>query len=119
MTAPRMKTYSAESGYVYQYYFLDTQPRKRWLSRIGTAYRFHVTSDRKNFFVVEVLLEDRALEHWARAHGRGLVEQEQYAAAKMRLFRAFDESPTPDQIGEVRVTEANIEPLLEPLHLAD
>ena len=63
--------------------------------------------------------EDRALEMWAQAHGRELVEQEKYAAAKMRLFRAFDESPAPDQIGEVRVSESNIEALLEPLHLAD
>ena len=28
---------------------------------------------------------------WAAAHGRALTEAEQYAAAKLRLFRAFDE----------------------------
>lgn len=117
MTAPRLKTYSAESGYVYQYYFLESQPRRRLLGRSGTAFRFHVTSDRKNFFVVEVVVEENALRGWERAHGRGLAETEQYAAAKMRLFRAFDESPSPQELRGVRVSESNIESLLEPLRL--
>ena len=119
MTPRRLKTYSGESGYVYQYYFLESQPRKRWWSRIGTAFLFHVTSDRKNFFVVEVLVEDSALEAWQRAHGRALVETEQYAAAKMRLFRAFDENETSEEFKDVRVSNSNIESLLEPLHLDD
>jgi len=119
MASHRLKTYSGESGYVYQYYFLESQPRKRWWSHVGTAFLFHVTSARKQFFVVEVLVEARALEAWERAHGRALAEPEQYAAAKMRLFRAFDESESPDRIAEVRVSESNIESLLEPLHLAE
>lgn len=119
MPTHRMKTYSGESGYVYQYYFLESQPRKHWWSRTGTAFLFHVTSDRKQFVVVEVLVEERALQAWERAHGRALVETEQYAAAKMRLFRAFDESDSPEKILDVRVSESNIEALLEPLHLAD
>jgi hypothetical protein len=28
---------------------------------------------------------------WSTAHGRALTEAEQYAAAKLRLFRVFDE----------------------------
>jgi hypothetical protein len=119
MSSHRMKTYSGESGYVYQYYFLESQPRKKWWNRIGTAFRFHVTSDRKEFVVIEVLVEESALEAWERAHGRPLDSAEQYAAAKMRLFRAFDESESPEKIAEVRVSDANIEALLEPLHLTD
>lgn len=119
MTTPRLKTYSAESGYVYQYYFLKSQPRRRWWGRSGAAFLFHVTSDRKNFVVVEVVVEERALREWEKAHGRALGETEQYAAAKMRLFRAFDESPTPQALHSVRVSESNIESLLEPLHLED
>ncbi|MBI3934432.1 MAG: hypothetical protein HY316_07040 [Acidobacteria bacterium] len=119
MTAHRMKTYSGESGFVYQYYFLESQLRKRLWTTVGTAYRFHVTSDRKDFFVVEVLVEQRALQAWERLHGRALVGAEQYAAAKMRLFRAFDESDHPGKIPEVRVSESNIDALLEPLHLTD
>jgi len=119
MPAHRMKTYSSQSGYVYQYYFLESQERKRWWNRIGTAFRFHVTSDRKEFFVVEVLVEERALQAWERAHGRALAATEQYAAAKMRLFQAFDESGSPGKILDIRVSDSNIDLLLEPLGLAD
>ena len=119
MPTHRMKTYSGENGYVYQYYFLESQPRKRWWSHVGTAFRFNVTSDRKDFFVVEILVEDRALEAWERLHGRPLADAEQYAAAKMRLFRAFDESESPEKLAGARVSQDNIEELLEPLRLED
>lgn len=115
--AHRLKTYSGESGCVYQYYFLESQPRKHWWTRIGTAFLFHVTSDRKQFYVVEVLIEEEALRAWERAHGRPLADTEQYAAAKMRLFRAFDENQKPEEFTGVRVSQSNIESLLEPLHL--
>src|SRR3990167_6269127 len=114
-----MKTYSGESGFVYQYYFLESQPRRRVWGYSGTAYRFHVTSDRRTFFVTEVLVEEAALRAWEKAHGRALVDAERYAAAKMGLFRAFDESPSPEDLRQIRVTESNIESLLEPLRLGD
>jgi hypothetical protein len=38
-----------------------------------------------------VLLQQKAVTAWATAHGRQLTEPEQYAAAKLRLFRGFDE----------------------------
>jgi hypothetical protein len=119
MPAPRLKTYSAQSGYVYEYYFLESQLRRSLLGRVGTAYLFHVSSNRKQFVVVEVLVEERALRAWEKAHGRELGSTEQYAAAKMRLFRAFDESPTPQELRAVRVSDSNIAMLLEPLHLAE
>lgn len=119
MTGRRMKTYSGESGLVYQYYFLESQLRRRFWGRSGTAYLFHVTSDRKTFFVTEVLVEEAALRAWEKAHGRTLVDAEKYAAAKMGLFRAFDERSGAEPWRQIRVTESNIEPLLEPLHLDD
>ena len=119
MTLRRIKTYSGESGIVYQYYFLESQRRRRFWGRGGTAFRFHVTSDRKNFFVAEVVVEEAALQAWEKVHGRALAEPERYAAAKMALFRAFDESSRPEEISRIRVSEANIESLLEPLHLDD
>jgi hypothetical protein len=119
MASHRMKTYSGESGSVYQYYFLESQERKHWWTRTGTAFLFHVTSDRKRFFVVEVLVEDRALQAWERTHGRALVDTEQYAAAKMRLFQAFDESGSPEELANIRVGVSNIDLLLEPLGLTD
>ncbi len=117
MTVRRMKTYSGESGVVYQYYFLESRPKRRLWGRHGTAFLFHVTSDRKNFFVSEVLVEAAAVAAWERQHGRALAEQERYAAAKMALFRAFDESSRDEDLLRVRVSEANIESLLEPLQL--
>ncbi len=42
-------------------------------------------------YAVSVLVETVALQAWADAHGRAPTEAEQYGAAKMRLFRAFDE----------------------------
>jgi len=117
MPSRRMKTYSAESGFVYQYYFLESKVKSRFWARGGTAFLFHVTSDRKNFFVSEVLVEDLAVRGWEKRHSRALAEQERYAAAKMALFRAFDESTRPEDLLRVRVDEANIESLLEPLSL--
>ena len=117
MPPRRLKTYSAESGYVYQYYFLESRPRRRLWGQAGTAFLFSVSSDRKSSFVLEVLVEKGALEAWNQVHGRSLSENETYAAAKMRLFRAFDESPTPQKLSHVRVEPSNIEALLEPLGL--
>jgi len=36
-------------------------------------------------------LPEVAVTAWTATHGRTLTEAEQYAAAKLRLFRAFDE----------------------------
>ncbi|MBI2816030.1 MAG: hypothetical protein HYX72_03735 [Acidobacteria bacterium] len=117
MTVRRMKTYSGESGFVYQYYFLESQPRRRLLSRGGTAFLFSVSSDRKSYYTVEVMVEETALQSWEQSHGRSLTDTEKYAAAKMRLFRAFDETPSPEELRHVKVDANNIESLLEPLRL--
>jgi hypothetical protein len=90
MTIRRMKTYTGGQGYVYQYYFVG----KRAAVETGpaaTEYIFDVTSDRKVTYAVSVLVESAALQAWADLHGRTSTEAEQYGAAKMRLFRAFDE----------------------------
>src|SRR5688572_3337595 len=114
MNARRMKTYSGESGIVYQYYFLESRSKRPLWGRRGTAFLFHVTTYLKNFFVAEVFVEETAVAAWEKVHGRPLVEQERYAAAKMALFRAFDESSREEELLRVRVNESNIESLLEP-----
>ena len=92
MTVRRLKTYTGAQGYVYQYYFvgkraaLPDDPEAP-----ATEFVFDATSDRKLTFAVSVFLPERSIEEWAKAHGRPLNDAEQYAAAKMRLFRAFDE----------------------------
>jgi hypothetical protein len=92
MTVRRMKTYAGAQGYVYQYYFvgqraaLPDDPEAP-----ATEFVFDVTSDRKLTYAVSVFLPEKALAAWAQAHARPLSDTEQYAAAKLRLFRAFDE----------------------------
>lgn len=92
MTLRRMKTYTGEQGYVYQYYFVGKRPAMAGqFGPSATEYIFDVTSDRKTTFSISVFLGQDVLEKWAKAHGRNLTEAEQYASVKMRLFKAFDE----------------------------
>ncbi|MGA9449043.1 MAG: hypothetical protein WBV26_21540, partial [Candidatus Sulfotelmatobacter sp.] len=92
MTLRRLKTYAGTQGYVYQYYFvgkrgaLADDPEAP-----ATEFVFDVTSDRKLTYAVSLFLPEKAVTAWATVHGRPLTDAEQYAAAKLRLFRAFDE----------------------------
>ena len=88
MTVRRLKTYTSETGYVYEYYFVGKRPA---LHEAATEYVFDVSTDRKATFAVSIFLLDRAVASWESQHGRKLVEAEHYASAKMRLFQAFDE----------------------------
>lgn len=91
-TVRRLKTYAGSQGYVYQYYFVG---RRAALASdpeaTATEFVFDVTSDRKLTYAVSVFLPEKSVAAWVEAHGRALTEAEQYAAAKLRLFRAFDE----------------------------
>jgi hypothetical protein len=92
MPIRRLKTYSAQTGYVYQYYFvgkrsaLDGDPEAP-----STEYIFDVTADRKTTFAVSIFLQPQALTAWSANRGRQLSDPEQYAAAKLRLMQGFDE----------------------------
>ncbi len=88
MTVRRLKTYTGSQGYVYQYYFVGKRPSQ---SSDATEFIFDVTSDRKFTYEVRILLLHQVVAAWGQAHGRALTDSEQYAAVKMRLFRAFDE----------------------------
>jgi hypothetical protein len=115
----RMKTYTAESGYVYQYYFVGKREALPQTPEApATEFVFDVTPDRKTMYAVSVFLKPDALAAWAAAHKRVLTDTEQYAAAKMRLLRGFDE------IEDIRthdrhliVDAGNIEDLLANLKL--
>jgi hypothetical protein len=93
-TLRRIKTYTAQTGYVYQYYFvgkravLASDPEAP-----ATEYVFDATSDRKTTFAVSVFLRPEALAAWAANRGRALSDPEQYAAVKLRLMQGFDEIP--------------------------
>lgn len=92
MTVRRLKTYTGAQGYVYQYYFVGKRSALADDPEApATEFIFDVTSDRKLTYSVSVFLSDRTCSAWSQSHGRPLNDAEQYAAAKMRLFRAFDE----------------------------
>jgi hypothetical protein len=87
-SSPRTKTYSANTGYVYQYVYRGY----REISQVGsgTEYVFSVTRDRKNNFPIRIQLLDGAMATCVAAAGRELLHAEHYALAKMTLFEALD-----------------------------
>jgi hypothetical protein len=95
----RQKTHSAESGYVYQYFFEGRRAATRG-GEPGTQFVFNVSSDRKSSFPVSVFVADRALASWQREHERELGMTERYAVAKLALFQAFDSRPDPAALAE-------------------
>lgn len=91
-TIRRLKTYAGAQGYVYQYYFVGQRPALAGDSEApAEEFVFDVTSDRKSTYAVSVFLKESAATQWELENRRPLTEPERYAAAKLRLFRAFDE----------------------------
>ncbi len=118
MSVHRTKTYSAESGFVYQYVFLNSKRARRGLFAAGTEYVFEISADRKNNYRLPVFVPDGALKSWQRNKGRELSSAEQYAAAKLGLLRAFDRAERPAEVPrDVVVDAASIHDLLAPLDL--
>jgi hypothetical protein len=119
MTTRRIKSYTAETGLVWEYYFVGKRPAmgKRELS--ATEYVYDVSSDRqKTKFAVSVFVRQDGPDTWSALHGRSLGEAEEYAAAKMRLLRGFDEVDDMLNHGrELQVDAGNIDELLQPLKL--
>lgn len=88
MTVRRLKTYAGSQGYIYQYYFVGQRPAA---GREATEYVFDVTRDRQTVHPLSVLVTHSSVSAWSQVHGRTLSDTEQFAAVKLRLFRAFDE----------------------------
>jgi hypothetical protein len=116
-TVRRIKAYSAESGYVYQYQFQDVHPAKPG-GAAGNEYVYYVSADRKSMFPIRIFVRRDALDLWTKRTGRALTGTEEYAVAKMRLFQALDEvedfaTKRPDLV----VDGSNLGALLERLDL--
>jgi hypothetical protein len=112
---PRAKTYSASSGYVYQYYF-EGRRRRSWQGEAAREYVFRVSADRRTAFAVSVLLLDDAVQQWEQRHEREITSSEKYAIAKMTLFHAFDEREDPAAMREAVVARAaDVETILKML----
>ena len=99
----RLKTYSSESGLVYQYVY-----RGYRFTDNGADYTFSVTTNRKNWTAVPVRLRRPTIDQWQHAHERELRKIDLYAIAKQSLFEEFDRAeagqlseliePAPDYI---------------------
>src|SRR6266436_4699723 len=112
----RVKSYSAADGYVYQYYFFEGNRAQRGGSP-GGEFTYAISTDRRSAFPFKIFVKQSALDAWAKLNGRPLTSSEEYAVAKMRLFRAFDEGSVQaplegKQPREVLVDESNLEDLL-------
>jgi hypothetical protein len=104
----RMKTYSAQSGYVYHYFYEGLRE-----TRGLVEYCFEVSGDRKTWFHTKVNVSREGLDAWAGSNRRTLRLQEQYAIAKLALFEAFDTRAVPDEMRQpVSVQAADISRLL-------
>jgi hypothetical protein len=117
----RIKSYSAETGYVYQYCFYEVNRIQNNGSPAG-EFIYAVSADRKTTFPLRIVVQQSALEAWAQANGRPLTSSEEYAVAKMRLFRAFDKGEVPltaeTAAGlSLLVDERNLEDLLHALNI--
>ncbi len=111
----RQKTYSAQSGYVYQYFYEGQRPSS---PEPGTEYVFDVSADRKTSSPVSVVVSAEAVEHWEHENGRTLTNTERYAVAKMALFRAFDERERPEAMrAPVHVTPGAVRAILANLNI--
>jgi hypothetical protein len=113
----RLKSYSAQSGYVYQYFYEGQRPLPH-KSEPGTEFVFNVSADRKTAHPLSVLIPEDALRTWEQAHAHMLSSTERYAVSKMALFQAFDERATPELMNqEVRVRAADVAAILENLNI--
>ena len=108
----RLKTYQAETGYVYQYYYDGWRPVQG-----GREFVFMATATRSEYEAVAILIPDEAVSAWESARGRELISSEQHAVAKIALFGAFD-SNEPHQVGRgaaVQLDAARVEEILDRL----
>ena len=79
---PRVKYYTAQTGYVYEY-FVQRGP--------GGLFTFHYSWNRSNWTPLPIHVPDESVRPWEQANSRVIRDQERYAAAKLALFALFDE----------------------------
>lgn len=118
--AHRIKSYSSETGYTFQYYFYEVNKSRRGFAA-GNEYVFMISADRKTMFPLRIFVRADAVRRWGQQVGRPLSGTEEYAAAKMRLFQAFDEvealAQSPPQLPELEVDSSNLDDLLRRLDI--
>jgi hypothetical protein len=109
----RVKSYSAATGFVFQYYFFEVERVQRG-AMSGTEYRYMVSANRQTQFSLSIFVDAAAVDAWRHCAGRALTGTEEYAVAKLRLFQAFDEdeslaTPPAGRTAQLFVDESNLE----------
>lgn len=107
----RLKTYQAETGFVYQYYFDGWRPIDG-----AREFIFVASPDRARYSAIAVHIDNAAVYHWEAVRGRELLSAEQHAVAKLALFAALDErAPAAAGATPVRVGPAQLKDILKQL----
>lgn len=113
----RTKTYSAQTGYVYQYRYEGQRPF-RGGGDGGVEFVFSVSGGRRHGVQTAVRVPAAAIRAWEEEHSRQLSSTERYAIAKMALFQAFDERPAPERMtDQIIVRPADLQAILETLDI--
>jgi hypothetical protein len=101
---PRMKIYSASSGYVYHYFFEGRRDGS------SIEYVFKISADRVNWRFIAIVLPKEVIARWQRDAARQLSASESYAIAKLAMFEGFDAHAVPETIPKAtRVTRASLD----------
>src|ERR1017187_5582978 len=82
----RLKSYSAQSGYVYQYFYQGQRPFRGGGER-GLEFGFTASADRRTWHPVSVLVAEGAVRAWEQAHAHPLSSTERYAVADRKSTR--------------------------------
>jgi hypothetical protein len=112
----RPRTYSADSGYVYEYSFTGFRRTRRGHDQY-TEYVFDVTGGRLERVAVAILLPQDQLREWT-ARDRDLTASERFGIAKLTLKRALDRFPNPRSLqAEVIPDRAEVSEIADILDL--
>jgi hypothetical protein len=106
-----VKTYSGDSGYVYQYVY-----RGQRAGDGGASFVFSVSRGAEQR-QVEISAGTDAIRQWEHADGRTLRPTEIYGIAKLALFQFLDRADAWEQQGPVRLSVSDIERHLSTLGL--
>ncbi len=103
----RTKTYSALSGYVFQYVYAGHRLCQRPSAR---EYVFQVGSQRQASAEMMISIADAIPDLLAQHASREISPRECYALAKLKLFRVLDEWEPAAGSGHVPSTVAQLTP---------
>lgn len=115
----RIKSYSAQSGYLYRYSFEGSRPAPdRAIEYVFRIFTGPVSSDSQDGALVTVRIPAASIRAWEQPRSRHLSSAERYAVAKLALFQSFDDCPAPSHLlPEISVRPADLTAILDTLDI--